>query len=109
MNISKFMLIHSVECLKVMGRNADRKPVYGESVVLSRVWIDETIGQNEGSNGKTPSDNAMLYYDLENSEPKDFVFEKDMKVLFDGKEFTVRTIHPSHGLKGLEHYEVGLV
>lgn len=109
MRISKFMLNQSAECLKVVGRNADRKPIYGESVVLSHVWIDTTVGQTEGSNGKISADNATLFYDLAYSEPKGFEFEKDMKLIFEGREFFVRTFHPAFGLSGLEHYEVSLV
>jgi len=108
MNISKEMLPHSVKCYKVIGRTSDRKPTYGDSVTLSNVWFNETIGMNEGSNGKTSSDSAILFYDILNSNPSDFEFEKDMKIVFDERSFFVKSIHSCYGLNGLEHFEVSL-
>lgn len=109
MNISKGFLIHSAEIFEIEKLDSDRKPIYKDSVLLSNIWIDSTDSQSEGSNGKQPSGNATLFFDCLNSEPKDFLFKKNMKVIFEEKEYFVQSIKSCYGLNGLEHYEVGLV
>lgn len=106
--ISEFMLKDSAVAKIVTGRTADRKPMFSDEVILSKIYVDVSRSTAAGTNGKTEADRGTLYFDCKNSRPSDFTPVKDMVIIFDDVEFTVSDFKKCKGLQGLEHYEIGL-
>lgn len=103
------MLCNTAEAFKVVGLNADRKPVFNDGVTLSNIYIIFNDGEANGSNGKTANSNATLYYDVNISQPKAYMFSKGDKITVDGLAYTVERISPYYNANGLQHYEVSLI
>ena len=109
MRISKKMLIHSCLLYCVIGKDADRNPIYSEAVELSHVWIFKTEKENNGSLGSEPSDIMTLYFDVNNSESSgEFTWNMGDKIVFEDKEFFINSKQSCYGFGGIEHYEIGL-
>lgn len=104
--ISRNMLYMSVRVSEVVGTSADRKPVYGEPVTVDGVWFDNQTAQTDGTNGKTPASSGILYYDVAVSRPRNVVFKKNMRVEYNGENFTVNDVKECRTASGVSHYEI---
>ncbi len=107
--ISKNMLCTSATAYKITETDEDRNPVYSEGVELTQIYTVFNTAESNGTNGKTPASAATLYYDVMNSRPLGYSFEKGQKVVIDGENYTVLKIAPYYNANGLQHYEVELV
>ena len=52
---------------------------------------------------------SLMLYDFKNSRPLNQTFEKNDKLLFDGKTYTIISIEKCHDRNSLHHLEIGLV
>lgn len=109
MAISLNMLCSTATAYKVDELDEDRNPVYSEGVELTRVYIRYNHGEINGNLGKEPASAATLFYDVQNSRPLGYIFEKGQRVAVDGENYTVLKISPYYNAAGLKHYEVELV
>lgn len=114
MNISKRMLNNTATYYKFTGIDLDRQKTYGDAITLRHVWITASLVQAEDGNGKTPRDKMTMYYDVINSTANNgtnyvnVTFSKGDKITYAGEDYEINTINSCHGLKGLEHFELGL-
>lgn len=108
MQISEYMLNMSGFVFNRTGMSADRKPIYDAPVELGSIWVDFTVAQNSGSNGKEPGDSGTFFFDCSNSTPQGFIPKVGMKLVVDDKEMTIVSVHPARGINGIEHYECGV-
>ncbi len=87
---------------------------------LKRVRIDPCRTTAADKNSQEIILSATLFYDCENSKCSvPFYLEGDtdadgktvriQRVIWDGREYTVKTIQPFFDCKKIHHYEVGLV
>jgi hypothetical protein len=108
-NISKNMLCTTATAYKITSTDEDRNPVYSDGVTLTNIYTVFYTADSNGSNGKTPASAATLYYDVENSSPLGYEFEKGQRVTINGENYTVNKIAPYYNVDGLQHVEVELV
>lgn len=106
MVISFSMLCNSAMVYKALGLDEDRNPEFDEGTELNRVYISFNHAESLGSIGQAPASSGTLYYDVQNSLPLGFVFNKGDKIEIDNESYTVLSIHPYYNNAGLRHYEV---
>lgn len=110
MPISKNFLCMSAKAFKPLEIDEDRNATYNEEPQdLDNIYIIYNDGQSNGAQGKEPASRAVLYFDLKNSTPSNYEFEKGEKIEIEGAAFFVENIKPFYNCLGLQHYEVDLI
>lgn len=101
------LLIHS--CTVV----TEKKDSWGDktqetTTTLQKIRIDETKVEyiSDKQNKKEKCD-AVLYFDCRNSLPSGFTFKIDSRVIFDGTDYSIKSIKRYNTNKP-HHYEVRL-
>lgn len=109
MRISKNMLVNTATAFKVIAIDEDRNAIYNEGVTLDSVYVIYNDGQSNGAQGKQPASHAVLYYDVFNSLPLGYRFDKGDKLEIEGNAYYVENIRPFYNADGLQHYEIDLI
>lgn len=109
MAISLNMLCSSATAYKVAEMDEDRNPIYSEGVELTRIYTRYNTAESNGARGKEPASAATLFYDVQNSRPLGYIFEKGQKIEIDGESYTILKIAPYYNNSGLKHFEIELI
>lgn len=109
--LPKSWLIHSIEYKALTGQKDEwSKPVYAEPMEINFVRVDEsTIFSRDTTQTKIVA-NAVIFVDAVNSNPIP-VFIEDSKIMFNGREMTLKKIIPCYYPQQNEvrHYELEVV
>ena len=108
--IDEDLLIHSATAEKLSGYDADRNPKVSDTYTLSKIRIVTTEAERNSTNGMEKSDSMTLYFDCSISSPSGFIPEEGMKVIWNEKVYTIRSVKPSYALSNSpEFYRCELV
>ena len=87
--IPKRMLVNSATYEEYIADTGEGSS-YKTSVTLDNIKIDEQLQFSYSSNGKEIVGNAMLYYDLINSNGLTYVPVNESKITFNSKTYTIK-------------------
>jgi hypothetical protein len=76
---------------------------------LKRVRFEPFKQTTFTSLGESKNDKMLMFYDCQNSRPKDFNFKELDRIVFKGIEFTIRAISEEYDNSRLHHLEINLV
>ena len=106
--IPKHLLRQEVTYEKYVEGDEWNGPQYEEPITLKHVRVQFSTDLNRNNNAENVTFQALMFYDLTHSLPKNVEFVENSRVTVDGREMYVKEIHPMHALK-LQHIEVVLV
>ena len=107
--IPKNFLIHTADIRTPLKHNAFGEAEYSDIEALRFVRIDYSLTDVIGKVKNEDKPCGVLIYDCKNSLPSGFAFSLGQEITFGDCVFTVCSVTPLYGGKGLHHLEVGLV
>jgi len=104
--IPKRMLVNSATYEEYIADTGEGSS-YATAVTLNNVKIDEQLQFSYSSNGKEVIGNAMLFYDLTNSSGLTNSPVNESKIIFNGKNYTIKNVDVLRANNNLpHHYEI---
>lgn len=67
------------------------KPVYGASITLSKVYIEETRERQTTDTGEESKDKIKIWFDSKKSKPKEQDFKKGYKIVYSDREYIIKS------------------
>lgn len=105
--IPKHLLIHTAALQQPGSKNA-----WGDSSSdkqeLTFIRIDPCSKLISDKTQRQVQASVVLFFDCRNSRPKGTVFAEEQTVLWNDREYTVRSIEPLYDGRKLHHWEVTL-
>lgn len=104
------LLIHSITYSEPAARTRDGKTTYTTPVTVSAVRVAPVLETAKSDTGESKADRLTLYVFPKKSTPATVPHEL-AKVVFDGKEYTVRAVTVCYAQDGTtpDHYEAALI
>ncbi|SES02697.1 putative minor capsid protein [Salipaludibacillus aurantiacus] len=104
----KQLLIHSVKYEKYLGEDDwSGGENYGDPVTIDLVRVQWSTDLNRNNNATDVFYQAMMFYDMTHSKPKNIEWVENSKITIDGQTMYIKEVHPIYTTK-LHHYELML-
>ena len=107
--IPKNLLIHTVTLQRIKSKDRWGEVETQGDVKIEKVRLEPSNRVIRDKNSAEVQLAATLFYDCKNSMPRDFIFEVDDIVVFNGQKLRVQVIEPLYDGNKLHHYELGLI
>lgn len=105
-NIPRQLLIHCAEISSPISENGFGEVAYSEPTQLKFIRIDFADGFTYDSFNRQSKPVAVIIYDVRNSLPHNFIFQKGQSVDFNGEKFTVMSVLKLYEKNRLHHIEI---
>lgn len=109
MAIPKKLLIHTVRLQRIIDKDRWGESKKNSGLTLEKVRVEPSNRIVRDKNSAEVQLAAILFYDCKNSVPKNFAFNEDDIILFNGQKLRVQVIEPLYDENKLHHYELGLI
>lgn len=109
--IFKFLLPHSAQLYHYSDivQNGDGEDVLGEPTELTFVRFEPSSKVIIAANGHEAQLNALMFFDITNSGPKQVKFHLEDHIVFNQYHYIVKEVSDLWDAQRLHHYEIGLV
>ena len=107
--IPKMLLIHNATLQKATENDRWGNATLSDEVELLKVRFEPSGKVVRDKNNQEIQLAATLIYDCVNSRPRNFSFEVDQIVSFNGQLHQIVSVEPLYDERKLHHYEMGLV
>lgn len=106
--IPKRVLIHSAT-LKSVVRDAWQNEISSTDTALTNIRIEQSNKMVQTKDNQERQLNAIVFYDIVNSRPKNVVFAQDDIITIGGIDRRIHLVRPEYDSKKLHHYEVEVI